>query len=189
MRSRSLLPPVKYSTHCRNFVSAASYSCSSSSFKVSCCNSFSSPSSATRKPGSSPISWKWFLITKRQKLSMVVICALCSNAACRCRCSLNGSFESSRSIACRIRSRICAAAAFVKVTTSSLSISTGCSLFRIICMIRSTSTAVLPEPAAAETSRFRFLVSITCCCSFVKVTPTTFSPFRICSHLAPDHCL
>ena len=75
-----------------------------------------------------------------------------------------------------ILSRISAAAALVKVTTRSLSISTGLFSSVTMLMIRSTSTAVLPDPAAAETRIFLSRRSMTCCCSGVKfmVTPPLF---------------
>ena len=63
--------------------------------------------------------------------------------------------------------RISAAAAFVNVTTKSRSISTGFCGSRILWIIRATSTAVFPDPAAAETRISRFLKSMTFCCSFV----------------------
>ena len=73
----------------------------------------------------------------------------------------------------------------VKVMTRSRSISIGLSPV-IILMIRSTRTAVLPLPAAAETSRFRFLLSITAFCSFVQFTvifrlpPFSASAISVC---------
>ena len=121
----------------------------------------------------------------RQKLSIVVIWANCTVTACCCRCSFPGSSSSFFSIAAWIRSRISAAAAFVKVMTRSRSISIGLSPV-IILMIRSTRTAVLPLPAAAETSRFRFLLSITAFCSFVQFTvifrlpPFSASAISVC---------
>ena len=63
--------------------------------------------------------------------------------------------------------RISAAAAFVKVTIRSLSISTGLFSSVISFITLSTRTAVLPEPAAAETSTFLFLALIALCCCFV----------------------
>lgn len=60
---------------------------------------------------------------------------------------------------------ISAAAAFVNVSTSSLSISTGLFSSVILLIIRSTRTAVLPEPAAALTRIFEFLASIAFCCA------------------------
>ena len=84
--------------------------------------------------------------------------------------------------ASRIRSRSWLVAARVKVTIRSLSRSTGCTGSRISRRIRSTSTAVLPEPAAAETSRLLPLVSMTFFCSSVQLLPirSSFSP-------APGH--
>ena len=67
--------------------------------------------------------------------------------------------------------RISAAAALVNVTIKRRSMSTGCSLSVMIFMIRSTSTAVLPEPAAAETNIFLSLSSMTFRWSSVHVIP------------------
>ena len=69
-----------------------------------------------------------------------------------------------------------AAAAFVKVTTSSLSAITGdCSSVSNL-ITRSTRTAVLPEPAAAETIilPFSFIASA---CSFVGLNATVLTSF------------
>ena len=66
--------------------------------------------------------------------------------------------------------RISAAAARVKVMTSRRSMSFGFSPSVIIWMIRSTSTAVLPLPAAADTRRLFSRPSITCFCSLVQFT-------------------
>ena len=130
-----------------------------------------SPSSATRKSGSRPISLKWFRIRNRLKLSIVVICALCNSADCFWICSLPGSASSLAVMPAAIRSRISAAAALVNVTISSLSISTGCSPSQIMRMIRSTNTAVLPLPAAADTRILLLCSSITLCCSGVNFIP------------------
>ena len=64
-----------------------------------------------------------------------------------------------------------AAAALVNVTIKRRSMSTGWSLSVMIFMIRSTSTAVLPEPAAAETNIFLSLSSMTFRWSSVHVIP------------------
>ena len=71
--------------------------------------------------------------------------------------------------------RISAAAALVKVTIKSLSALTGFSLSLKSFTTRSTSTAVLPDPAAAETNTLP-LVSIAACCSGVGLN-------AICLHL------
>ena len=131
-----------------------------------------SPSSATRKAGSRPISLKLLRMINRQKLSMVIICALCTNVDWRCRWTLSGCASSAALIARLIRSRISAAAALVKVTINIRSMSTGSFSSRMRCKIRSTRTAVLPLPAAADTSRFSLRESMTCCCSSVNcITP------------------
>ena len=94
---------------------------------------------------------------------MVVIWAYWAITACRSRWALPGSAISSLSMAARIRSRISEAAALVNVITSMRSISAGCSRSRILRMILSTRTAVLPLPAAADTSMLQFLASMTFC--------------------------
>ena len=115
-------------------------------------------------------------MTDRQKLCIVVICALWIRVACCFRCSLSGYSINFFSIASRILSFISAAAASVNVTIRSLSTSTGGSSLVSIVIIRSTSTAVFPEPAAADTRIFRFLKSMTFCCSCVHVTPIFYAP-------------
>ena len=67
-----------------------------------------------------------------------------------------------------------AAAALVKVTINRRSMSAGCSPSQIIRMIRSTSTAVLPLPAAADTRMLLLCSSITFCCSGVKFIPIRY---------------
>ncbi len=74
-------------------------------------------------------------------------------------------------MAVRSRSRISPAAARVNVTISSRSISSGRTGSVTMDKIRSTSTAVLPDPAAALTSMLRPRSSITCFCSVVQVMP------------------
>ncbi len=115
-----------------------------------------------------------------QKLSIVVICALCRSVACLCKCSSSGLSRSILSIASPTLLLISEAAAFVKVTTSSLSISTRLFLSDIICIILSTSTAVLPEPAAADTSIFLSRRLITSSCSLVHfASPISNLPFYL----------
>ena len=80
-------------------------------------------------------------------------------------------------MAVRIFSRISLAAALVKVTTRILSISTGSSGSVIFLIIRSTSTVVFPEPAAAETKMSLSLKSITFCWPGVKLLNICFSFF------------
>ena len=109
---------------------------------------------------------------------MVVIFAWWISVFWRSRFLFPGSSSRSFPRAVSTRSRISAAAAFVKVMTSSLSISAGCSGSVIMRMIRSTRTAVFPLPAAAETRRFRCLVSMTFFCSSVHFVAITESPFR-----------
>ena len=89
---------------------------------------------------------------------------------CLCRFSSSGFCSFKLSIARLTRSLISAAAALVNVTTSILSISTGGLSTHILFTIRSTSTAVFPEPAAADTSISLSLKSITFFCSLVHLT-------------------
>ena len=89
------------------------------------------------------------------------------SADCLLKCASNGCASHCLSIAAPIRSRISAAAALVKVTTKRRSISIGFFGSVTRCMIRSTSTAVLPDPAAADTRISRSLRSMTFCCSVV----------------------
>ena len=138
------------------------------------------------------MSLKLFFITNRQKLSIVVICARCSNVDCLCKCSLSGVSRRRFSIASPILCRISPAAALVKVTINKRSISTGFFSSRINPKIRSTSTAVFPLPAAAETNIFLSLTSITFFCSGVNCTPhPSFLPYGhfsgIISHFQPYH--
>ena len=139
------------------------------------------------------MSAKLFLIMLWQKESMVDMEAPAKSIICRCslliRALLGGVFSSSWAIAfCSrwpIRSLISAAAALVKVTTSSSSTLQG---FSASCIFsskgrskwlttRSTSTAVLPEPAAADTNIFLSSRSIACCCSLVQ--PIRFPPYQL----------
>ena len=83
---------------------------------------------------------------------MVVIWALWISVSCLRRWALDGSARRRSETALAMRSRIWAAAALVKVTTSRRSMSRGRSPSLIMRTIRSTRTAVLPLPAAAETS-------------------------------------
>ena len=124
-----------------------------------------------------------------------MISALWTSVACFCRFSSSGVFCSLASIARLTRSRISAAAAFVNVTTSILSISTGGSSTHILFTILSTSTAVLPEPAAAETSISLSLKSITFFCSLVHSTLMTClhthfcvqAPLSVCAFCQAHH--
>ena len=96
-----------------------------------------------------------------------MIFALWINISCFFICSLSGSASTRSDSAFVIRSRICAAAAFVNVTISNRSISTARAESHpepeTSSTIRSTSTAVLPEPAAADTKILQFLRSMTRC--------------------------
>ena len=92
---------------------------------------------------------------------MVQMDAFVSRRYCLRKSAFSGSASISFSNASEIFCFIWAAAALVNVIITSLSKSTGLSLSVIIFMIRATSTAVFPAPAAAETRRFLSVVSIT----------------------------
>ena len=175
---------AKHSKNPENSSFPLSYARFTVSSKASCSKRIISPSSATRKDGSIPTVWKWLRSTCRQKLWIVVIFALCTSTSCRWRWTLSGSSSARFSSASRILSRISAAAAFVKVTTRRRSISTGFFSSVINARIRATNTAVLPDPAAAETRISQFLVSITFFCSSVHVTAIHTSVYHSDSHFA-----
>ena len=78
--------------------------------------------------------------------------AVYKSCFCFKRFGLYGSFSRSELSAREIRCRISAAAALVNVTINILSTSIGFSLLVTRLITLSTSTAVFPEPAAAETS-------------------------------------
>ena len=94
------------------------------------------------------------------------IFALFSCCLCRKSPMLSGLARHSASSRFSIRVRISAAAAFVKVTIKRRSAFTGLLSSVSIFMTLSTKTAVLPEPAAAETKIFP-RASIAACCAAV----------------------
>ena len=108
----------------------------------------SSASSSTRNRGSTPAASKFCLSTDVQNECSVEIDALSSRSACsRARASPCAARSENR---LRSFSRMSALAARVKVTISISSTFAPSSTSRLT---RSTSTLVLPEPAAAATSR------------------------------------
>lgn len=112
-------------------------------------SSFSSP---VRMLEAMPRSWKFCRMSSLQKAWIVLICARPSSSCWRRRRAFSGCSAASAATRAMIRCFISSAAALEKVTTSSRSASTGCPGSRMRPTARSTSTAVLPEPAAAETS-------------------------------------
>ena len=86
---------------------------------------------------------------------MVVIWALCRSVDWRWMWAESGLSVSRFEMPAAMRSRISAAAALVKVTTNRRSMSTGCASSQTMRTMRSTNTAVLPLPAAADTRMFR----------------------------------
>ena len=103
-----------------------------------------------------------------QNESMVHILALLNSRLWRISPISSGCFLHSSSSRLSILERISAAAAFVNVTIKSLSALTGDTLSVSFLITLSVSTAVLPEPAAAETSTLP-AVSIAACCSLVAL--------------------
>ena len=102
-----------------------------------------------------------------QNESIVQICALLIKLSCLNAFLLKGSFLKISFNDLVILDFISAAALLVKVTISSLSISTGFSLSVIFLITLSTRTAVLPEPAAALTRIFLPLALIASFCCVV----------------------
>ena len=84
-------------------------------------------------------------------------------------------------------SRKSAADARVKVTTSTRDKSSGLFTSHTFLIILSASTVVLPEPAAADTNKLRFLDSIASFCSLVKFD--IFIPRRHCQMASYYNCL
>ena len=119
---------------------------------------------------------KFSLTSLAQKLSIVEICAFGRYIFCRLRYVFVGSSAIISERRTEIRSFISAAAAFVNVTTSNFSISTGFCLSVILPITLSTKTAVLPEPAAAETRTVPFLESIACFCESVQFLAIFVTP-------------
>ena len=135
-----------------------------------------SPSSMTAKSGSTSTSWKYLRIILKAKEWKVLMSASLILSSCLLRNAPSAlPSSSSFSMAPMIFSFISEAAALVNVTTRILSISTFSSI--MILLTLSTRTAVLPEPAAADTRRSAPLDSIaSLCCSF-QLTPMYFPSF------------
>ena len=108
--------------------------------------------------------------------------ALGTRDSCLLIVLFSGLFTSSALNLSTILCRISAAAAFVNVTTSSLSTDKGAFSSVTLLSTRSDKTAVLPEPAAADTKRSQSLVSIADCCSFVHTVISYFPFFLISAH-------
>ena len=136
----------------------------------------SSPSSASLKSPDTPSVWKYSLTTELQKLSIVHMLVLYISCFCLKSRGLYGSSSRSFVISSVSRCFISAAAALVNVTIKSRSTSTGFSLLVISLITRSTSTAVLPEPAAAETSTEPPVAVIASCCAGVQFLDITHPP-------------
>ena len=171
---RSAFPWEKASAKRRNPVSLASYCSSRSVSSTSLFKMRSSSSPPTRKAGSTSRRSACSRSTERQKLSMVVICTASSAASSRlaraARPVLPSRTAASRlsSMRRRIRSRISAAAARVKVIMSRRSMSTGRVSSNTRDTMRSVRTAVFPLPAAAEINRRRSESAMALPCSSVQ---------------------
>ena len=129
-----------------------SYAASSTSSSTSARRILPSFSSIRRKSGAMPSAAACSRASDRQSACTVVIFARCTRNSWRRRRVSRGLLATAAPSARPMRSRISAAAALVKVTSSRRSMSTGSSGSVRRVSTRSTSTAVLPEPAAAETS-------------------------------------
>ena len=108
---------------------------------------------------------------------MVLITALGSFLFCRASARFDGSASHARVMTLPIFSRSSAAAAFVKVTISMREMSAGRFGSHSRRISRSVSTAVFPEPAAAETSRSQPSASMAHSCASVHLTLMPYLPF------------
>ena len=117
--------------------------------------------SATRKAGSTSARWKYSRNTSMQKEWIVLMPAYSAASACARK---RTSCAEARVSALMSEARISAAAARVKVTISILPMSAPSSIKR---STRSTSTVVLPDPAAAARSRLVCRASMASRCSLV----------------------
>ena len=145
-----------------------------------------SVSSIVLTAGSISASLKFSITTFLQKLSIVLILASESRADCfislLVSCESGSLFTSASSFCAMaepILSFISLAASLVNVTTKSSSILMGEVSSMILPIILSMSTAVLPEPAAAETKRFPPLCPMTASCSsvhFLSILTLQLSP-------------
>ncbi len=118
---------------------------------------------------------------------IVEICVCGKTRSSESRCSLSAAEASVRALISRasILLRICFAARSVKVMTRTRERSTSPAMARV--MMRSDKTVVLPEPAAADSSRLAASEKlIAASCSFVQfsllIAPFSSSPFHTLSH-------
>ena len=113
----------------------------------------SSDSSAVVKSGGTSSAAKCCCTKCRQKASTVPMAARCNSNCWRRRRMSPGRARTSSARRVVMSARSLAAAALVKVMMSRLSASTGWIGSVISPTTRSTNTRVLPEPAAADTSK------------------------------------
>ena len=111
-----------------------------------------------------------------QKLCIVLMWAFDSKTCCLFSLLSNGRWRISSDNLSDILSFISAAAALVNVTIRSLSASHGFSSSTNISITLCTSTAVFPEPAAADTRMLPFLAFIASSCGFVHFLFSKSSP-------------
>ena len=139
---------------------------SKTSFIVSSCRDESSALSESLIEAGSPSFSKLARTGSEKNESMVLICALPSFSICFCRCLSSGCSAIASARALDIFALSSPAAARVNVTIRRLEISTPSSIMRFI--ILCVSVKVLPEPAAALTSRVCPRAFIAASCALVK---------------------
>ncbi len=186
------LPLKSSSTSCRKpFASgeSAPYSSSKRASSTSCWSSDASSASSTSACGSICATGNHRRINSRQKLWMVLIVAAGRRASCSSMCDRFGWCGSSARFrsASPIRSRISDAAASVNVTTSSSAAVHGRPSVdsQMSVAHRSASTLVLPDPAAADTSRLRSTVRTARIWSGVKASRLMACPSSTTRGLSP----
>ena len=141
-------------------------------------------SSSRRKSAARFREKKFSRTSFRQNASMVQISAPLSRDSWRFALAFPGSAAKIWRSRTERRERISAAAALVKVTISSRSMSTGCPGSVIHLLTRSISTAVLPLPAAALTKILPPRASIASCWASVHLGMTLPLLFQFCQHSA-----
>ena len=165
--ARTFLGPRPKSSASRS-PSNAAYASSSASSNASSSMRRALASSSTRKPALTPADSKCARKSSAQKPWMVVMVARSRRTDCSSSAPL-ASISRRASLA-----RSSEAAARVNVT---MSISSMFAPSASNCITRSTSTVVLPEPAAAATSKFspRDSMAARCSCVNGMVPPQWFS--------------
>ena len=142
---------------------------------ISSCSGASSAVSESLIEAGSPSFSKFARTGSEKNESIVLMCAPPSLIICFCRCWSSGCSAIASARAFAIFALSSPAAARVNVTIRRLEISTLSSI--ILLIILCVSVNVLPEPAAALTSRVRPRASIAACCAFVKFIKISISPY------------